>query len=128
MKIVRFSYRGDAWVSYLIPKDEMTEFIDEGTDETAAFIDSSKSEIYFNDDVQYFKLSTILHELLHMARSYQYLDSMSVDFDNAEEFFCELFAEEGETLIELGKNILKAFNKLQKNNIDDDEIVLKEEK
>lgn len=125
MKIVKFSYKGDKWLAYLIPTDEMASFVDDLDDATAAQIEWEKREMYISEDE--LKLHTILHELFHMARGYNYVDSCSLTDDQMEELCCELFAYEGEYILKLGKEILKTFHKLQKIKEDEMEIVLTNE-
>lgn len=123
MKLVRFKWKGDDWNAYLIDKDEMGEFVeDEIGQETAAEVQWDKKEVYFNDvdlDIQ-----TVRHEVVHIATGYHYLENVDPNFHQAEEFFCDLFAYDGESMLKLSKDLYKKLSELKLSKDDHLELVV----
>lgn len=124
MKTIRFTYKGDVWNVYLVPADEMVQLAED--DDTPAFVEPSNKEIFFSDDSE-LNLSNILHEMWHVAFSYQYIDSAGLSSDQTEEVSAEVFSMEAEILLLLGHDLLKALKELRdKKTKDDEEINLDE--
>lgn len=126
MKIVRFKWRGDNWNAYLIDKEEMGDFVeDKGDEETAAEVQWDKKEVYFND--KDLSIEIVRHEVVHIATGYHYLENVDPSFYQAEEFFCDLFAYDGEAMLKLSKELNKKLEELKRSPNKNLELVIKDE-
>lgn len=110
MKTVRFSYKGDVWNVYLVPAPEMEHLA--GDNETPAFVEPLDQEIYFSDDSE-LKMHNVLHELWHVAFSYQYVATANLNSDQMEEVSAEVFSLESERLVRLAYELLQALKELR---------------
>lgn len=126
MKTVRFSYKGDTWNVYLVPAPEMEHLA--GDNETPAYVEPLDQEIYFSDDSE-LNMPNVLHELWHVAFSYQYVATASLNSDQMEEVSAEVFATEAERILKLAYDLLLALKELRDlKNKEDVEINLDERK
>lgn len=125
MKFVRFTYKGDKWIAYIVPNDEMGDFVEDATDNTLAEVQWFKKEVYFSNHDDSIKLETILHELFHIAAGYHHVQNCNLDYDQAEEFFCDLFAIDGEEVLKLGKELEKYLVRLRKSTNKNMELTIK---
>lgn len=100
MKIVKYTFKGDDWKAYLVPHDEVEEFLGPNT---LAEVQWDKKEIYF-DDSELTK-EIVKHELIHMSIGYQYVHDSGLNFHQSEELFCNIFAFEGDILLSLSSEI-----------------------
>jgi hypothetical protein len=123
MRNVRFTYRGKPWIAYIAPEAEVGQMAEDP--HCPAFVETTAREIYFSNNYE-LNIINVLHELWHMAVSECHISSVNMAQHEMEEFTAELFANEGEAVIDLGKKLLKAMNKL-KNMKTDSEIHLDDE-
>lgn len=126
MKTVRFTFKGDLWNVYLVPADEMEHLA--GDADVPAYVEPIDQEIYFSDDSE-LNLANVLHELWHVAFSYQYIASANLTSDQTEEVSAEVFSTDGEKLVRLGYDLLTVLKELRDlKNKEDVEINLDERK
>lgn len=65
---------------------------------------------HFESRIIYFNLSsltkeTIIHELVHAYTAQLSLTELDLDEDQTEEFFCEMFAKHGKTILDQSEEI-----------------------
>lgn len=126
MKTVRFTFKGDLWNVYLVPAAEMEHLA--GDADVPAYVEPIDQEIYFSDDSE-LNLPNVLHELWHVAFSYQYIASANLTSDQTEEVSAEVFSTDGERLVRLAHELLTVLKELRDlKNKEDVEINLDERK
>lgn len=123
MKMIRFTWRSDDWNAYLVDKEEFSEFVEDKVDEeTAAEVHWYKKEVYFNDED--LDIETVRHEVVHIATGYHHIQNLGLDLDQSEEFFCDLFAYDGEDILKLSKELFKKLEELKASKDDNLELVI----
>lgn len=123
MKLVRFKWRNEDWNAYVIAKDEFGDFVeDKGDEDTAAEVQWYKKEVYFNEE--HMDIETIRHEVVHIATGYHHIQNLNLNAEQCEEFFCDLFAMDGEDILKLSKELFKKLEELKKSKNTNLELVI----
>jgi hypothetical protein len=105
MQLLRVKIRGHKWVIYLTSQTEVDSiFKEEGnSDSSRAFVEPLKQEAYFSVDELSAEL--VRHELMHIIIHYLHLHDAELDFFQAEEVFCNLFAVDGPRLVDMATKL-----------------------
>lgn len=121
MRLVRFTYMGEAWTVYLVPESELSSITD--NEEDAALVKASDREIFFSDS--HVDIQTVRHELWHMAYHYRYMHDAGLTAEQIEEVSCTQFGHEGAILVRLADKLHAALNRLR-TMVTDSEININE--
>jgi hypothetical protein len=104
--------KGEEWTIYYeaTQKAFKSKFKDSG--EAAAITNIVTRYIYFQPG--YTDLPTIIHELVHAYYSTLCLHSASIEADQMEEIFCEMFAHNGKEILKQAYTVQKFLREVAK--------------
>ena len=102
-KTFSININGDLWTYSTLTTEEF-KVINEGVD-VEGLTQLNKRRIYIHADN--LKQNVIIHELIHVYKSYLCLDSTDLTADQLEEIYCEFFSRNWHKIIITGAKIFK---------------------
>lgn len=93
---------GHSWKIFLLDSDD---FLKRFKEELAGFADIKTRQIFINESD--LDRITVRHELVHAYYSYTCTTAASLNEDQVEEVFCELFAIYGDLIIKQADHIIR---------------------
>lgn len=90
----------DTWKVFLLDGDMFKKKFKE---DLSGFADLKHKQIFLNHEE--LDMETIIHELVHAHYYYTCVNAASLDLDQTEEVFCELFAIKGAAILKQAKHI-----------------------
>lgn len=100
--------KGDRWKCFIFDHDEFNKRFGTGM---SAFCDTKSKQMFFvAEDLD---IPLVMHEVFHAFTSYLCLSAATLEANQVEEIYCELFAQDGHKMIEISTKIFEKLRGLE---------------